>query len=43
MSLAAGTKLGPYEIEPLGRREPVLSEAEGSRPAKSRAQGGIAC
>jgi len=48
MTLAVGTKRGPYEIlclgaggmgevEPLGRRKPVLSEAEGSRPAKSRA------
>jgi hypothetical protein len=31
------------EVEPLGRRKPVLSEAEGSRPAKSRAQRGIKC
>ncbi len=55
MSLETGTKLGPYEIlgqlgaggmgeaEPLGRRQPVLSEAEGSRPAKSRAERGIPC
>ena len=49
-----GTKLGPMilcslgpggmgQVEPLGLRKPVLSEAEGSRPAKSRAQQGIGC